>query len=446
MRYRDLIEASIPFGRLGNTSGLTFGFESEIILNGSSFIEEISLTEDMFDELGIDQHNAQAAYEEWLEDGNEGDMDDFIDEIGATNFLEQMDADAWGYGEVNGEFVRYENREQIIYNVVDSLEYELGINIEATTQDLKISDKDYTTWYLENDLSVAGSGEYDQSAEIISPVFHSYDEFKDALEKYFGWVASWDDAIYTNSTTGFHVNIGMKNAKQKIDPLKLILFSGEKWVAKLWRDVGNGYANELLPKLNTEGLPRNINDAKKYFKKFIGTLDEKYYAINFLTLMERGYVEFRPIGNADYEKRLPDILNHISRFIQLIQISSDPTLYRKEYAKKLGVLLGGGKASSDINLPMPIKLIKQWLNTLNLNQSSIDKIIKDDQIVIDADYLIRLAGYLDKPFPEQIIRILIKGGNITKSDYERVWSSDYYGKPTNEYAEKAHQILDPYFS
>lgn len=454
MRFRQIIEASIPFGKLGDTTGMTFGFESELVVRQSAFSYEIEIDdeEDLIYQLQIDQDEYDRAFQAWLDDDNEGDYQDWIKDVGLERWLDDLTINRWEYGVVDGALVRYDSWENVVNGFAEHMKDDLHIDdiVTAWQPEHKLVHKNYSDWHIEGDGSITGNDENDHGIEVVSPVFHSYDEFAKKLSEYLKWIETfWNGEVYTNRTTGLHINIGMANAQTKIDPLKLLLFSGEKWVANLWRQNNTEYTDALLPKLNAAGIPRNTKDASEYVKTFIGDLNEKSFAINFLTLLERGYVEFRPIGNMGYETRIPDVLNHISRFIQLIQIASTPDMYQQEYAKKLGMLIGGGKADPIINMPSHIRAIHAWLSTLNLNPGDRLKVLDNNyNLVITPDTLIRFAGFLTKPFPPQIIKLLIKYGNITPETYRAAWDvlDQQRWIISGEYSEKAHATLDPYFT
>ena len=78
-------------------------------------------------------------------------------------------------------------------------------------------EKDTSVWTIEPDGSIEPQG-----AEIVSPVFRNLDE---ALLELEGIFSITDQTIYTNSSTGLHVNIGTFDFNE-IDVLKLLLFLG----------------------------------------------------------------------------------------------------------------------------------------------------------------------------------------------------------------------------
>jgi hypothetical protein len=60
----------------------------------------------------------------------------------------------------------------------------------------------------------------------------------------------------------------------------------------------------------------------------------KSFSVNFMKLPS-GYVEFRAIGNADYEYKATDISDAVQRMIVITHIATDPDAYRQEFLKKL---------------------------------------------------------------------------------------------------------------
>lgn len=460
MRWTDINEASIPFGKLGNTSGMTFGFESEVVVKGSCFYHEVDLYDIpdniTLDELGIAQETFDDEFRKWKEENEREDSDiyDWIDDVGEAQWWDVVQAYSYAYGLVDGNIVQYIPWGDAAENLAEDMAENLSIPAPITAQqDTQVfQNKDFTNWYIEGDGSVHGR-EIDHGMEIVSPVFHTYGEFKDALSNWLTWFPShYSGEIYTNSTTGLHVNIGMKDAADRIDMLKLLLFSGEKWTSDTWRNTQNEYTGEVLPTLlfgnheqvgAVEGMGKDINrkNANKLAVDILKGMNDKSFAVNMLTLFNHGYVEFRAIGGKNYEANVQRVFDHISRFVQLIQIASDPDLYRKEYSQKLGKYIASRVPEPD-HRNIEEKIVDKWLDTLRIDQRTRETFIKDGKIVITPEDLFQNIGFIaiNKKIPDTVLRILIKASGIKEK-----YSAEYnvYGM-SESVTRLAHQVFDPY--
>lgn len=431
MRWKQITEAKIPFGKVPNIPGMTFGFESEIIVKAECFYNEIDLydydEDSICEEFNIEKADFDTAFQEWREEKPEredSDMYDWISDVGEATWWKEVRATSYWCGIVNGEIVQYDGWDRVVENLADDMVEELGIETpNCGNIDQVFEKKDYTEWYIETDPSIHGSKEEDHGVEVVSPIFHTYDEFSDMLTRWLKWFpVRYSGEIYTNSTTGLHINIGIPDAKNRIDLLKLLLFSGEKWSAETWRGTSLEHTAEMLPMLMrgdaNQGLPRTIAAANKVAVSMIKNLNDKAFAINLLTLFSRGYVEFRSIGGKDYEHKTKQVLDHISRFVQLIDIASDETLYAREYAQKLAKLLGGGQ--QEPVSPLPIRIITDWLNTRNFRETDRESFIHNGKITITPEKLFAFVGFLEvdeKPIPNTVIKVLIKGSGMTRQKY-----------------------------
>ena len=67
-------------------------------------------------------------------------------------------------------------------------------------------------------------------------------------------------------------------------------------------------------------------------------VNEKYYGINF-TKIPKGYIEFRYLGGADYEKKYSTILSMMEHFITSLFETLDNPAYSPDDIKKLNLVL-----------------------------------------------------------------------------------------------------------
>ena len=67
-------------------------------------------------------------------------------------------------------------------------------------------------------------------------------------------------------------------------------------------------------------------------------VNEKYYGINF-TKIPKGYIEFRYLGGADYEKKYSTVLSMMEHFITSLYETLENPVYSSEDIKKLNLVL-----------------------------------------------------------------------------------------------------------
>ena len=430
MRYRELLvkltEASMPFGKPVNTKGLTFGFEAEFVCSRETFADEIDINDisedDLIHELGADEDVMNEKFSEWKEETDQPDAElhDWIEDIGLVQWWNQSLADGnWWYTVTDERLLRYPTWSYGADMFGDDIRDYFGYDIVvANNEDHHPNKHDYSRWFIENDPSV-GDDEY--AFEVVSPIFDDYDEFVKTMSSFLTWVDKrYKGGIYTDSSTGLHINIGMEDAKNKIDVLKILLFSGEDWMAKHWRGDDITHTGAILPKLK-DGLPISVKEASLYAMTFLRNFDDKAFAVNLMTLIQLGYVEFRPIGNKDYQKKIPEALQHINRFVQLIRIASNPDSYRQEYARKLGKLIGGGPVTGT-NWDVYDRTVNKWMDEMRFSPYDRRMIAGDDgRLNITPHILLRTTAYMlaNKPnkFPRQVLVILIKKSGINAAQY-----------------------------
>lgn len=210
-------------------------------------------------------------------------------------------------------------------------------------------------WNLVHDTSIKDehgvdyeSGQAGVGVEIVSPPL-PFDDAIAALEKVLGFISH--SGMQTNETTGLHVNVSIPDLSARIDPLKLILFMGDKHVLKQFDRLTNAFTRSQFQTVVdgvelTGTLPRTVPEIKQAAEEALKTTT-KNYSVN-LDKLRSGYLEFRAIGGTNYHRRLMDIKNTIGRWILSVEVASDPQKARKEYLKKIVQLLsktsiGSGK-------------------------------------------------------------------------------------------------------
>ena len=98
----------------------------------------------------------------------------------------------------------------------------------------------------------------------------------------------------------------VKDRIENLDKLKFILGLDENFIySKFGNRSNNVYANTIkrVVPVNRFSILENITSIDPRMFK---VPDEKYYGVNF-TKLKDGYLEFRYLGNRDYEKKVPEI-------------------------------------------------------------------------------------------------------------------------------------------
>lgn len=221
----------------------------------------------------------------------------------------------------------------------ESLEDLLGTTFEIDTTNI---DK----WRIVQDNSIQDEG-LGCGIEVISPPQPVEDALGD-LKQCFKWMIKND--VVTNSTTGIHLNLSISDLKDKLDPVKLILFMGETHLLQSYERQTNSYAkkhyNDMIDGISRLGIIPKTADAM-IERAYMAIKKEKHRTVN-LGKLDKGYLEFRTAGNARYETKLNQIERDVGRFLTVIELACDPNAERKEYLKKIAKLYGKGREPSNI--------------------------------------------------------------------------------------------------
>ena len=200
-----------------------------------------------------------------------------------------------------------------------------------------IGEKGNTAYKIVNDTSVQGGTAY----ELITPPLRP-SKALDVLEKTLNFISRYR---VTNSTTGLHVGISIKDKLTKLNKLKLILFSDESLILKNFNRSNNIYTTPHLSHLSgiagnaiiTKDLSNLNSEAIKELEKILmnNIIIDKYKSINFKKLnLDTPYIEFRMMGN-DYADKLTTIKDSIMRYLTAIDVAVDSTRAEDEYHTKL---------------------------------------------------------------------------------------------------------------
>ena len=159
-----------------------------------------------------------------------------------------------------------------------------------------------------------------------------------------------DNDVYTNSTTGLHMNISVPQGND-IDYTKLVLFSGDKYILDKYDRLATNYAPSVLTQLQNRASQMDANTAATSMQKMKTSLQDaaeefvkggtgmaKYSSIH----IKDGYIEFRGPGGIYTNKDVSEITDTMLRFARAMTIAADPQAHRQEYQKKLYKLLNTG--------------------------------------------------------------------------------------------------------
>ena len=204
---------------------------------------------------------------------------------------------------------------------------------------------------LEPDSSLESDDGSDTGVEIVSPPM-PLGLATTTLENMLIWAKDPDTDAYTNGSTGLHMGMSVPGT-ENVDYVKLVLFSGDKYILEKYGRSANSYTPSALDQLQRRGKmfvqnPEILNDilAKMHDKLDDAaeglirgsTGDMKYTSMS----IKKGYIEFRSPGGDYLSMDIPDVINTMLRFARAMKIASDPNAYRQEYQKKLYKLTTAG--------------------------------------------------------------------------------------------------------
>jgi hypothetical protein len=187
-------------------------------------------------------------------------------------------------------------------------------------------------WGIEPDSSLGNNGVEIKSPPMVMPV-----AIKN-MDAMFDWMM--DNEYYTDNSCGFHAHLsikGVKNIKDIIDPLKLIMFTDEEYIFHAFKErMNNAYVKSVHNKLKSGGdiSINNMKDIISKKKLMIKMSSDHFDAINFVQ-SDHDHVEFRYLGGKDYEKKGDDIKRVLGTFVHNFSLACDVNYKLKEYIKKL---------------------------------------------------------------------------------------------------------------
>lgn len=371
---------------LGNKAKL--GFEVEVFIPGTSSLaspnkqrdsekirryDTLDEFEEYFEISRYERYSIEGDFTNWVEaqkeqfidDNYEQHMDDDTDEDAArtiaaadfkdlnwTNWFHEEFRDAnafvqnyslhpkYGWAEEgvsvytqgtsNDDFVWKEVAKEVAYYLERSLRQKVHVNGDTSSE-----------WSIVQDSSIEGATRNDVGVgvEIVSPPQDAHTALGD-LETVFQFIDRHD--LVTNASTGLHVNLSLPDMN-KVDPLKLVLFMGEKFALGQFKNrLGNSMTKSqidgILSRLQSTGtLPNSARDLTQMARDSLAK--SKYHTVN-LGKLDEGYLEFRVAGGADYHKAIDTVKEQVGRWLTVMDIASDPEKEKNEYYKKVVKLFG----------------------------------------------------------------------------------------------------------
>jgi gamma-glutamylcyclotransferase (GGCT)/AIG2-like uncharacterized protein YtfP len=197
--------------------------------------------------------------------------------------------------------------------------------------------KDSTHWYIEPDGSLRPTSE-EISLEFVSPPMKPRDAIQ-ALQIFYQMASDYEFRTSKERKTGCHINVSIPD---KIDLMKLALFTGDQYILQQFGREKNSYARSVYAELKSKKISSalySIDD--KFTLKTIADIAERImnsHSASISAESDKKFISFRGVGS-DYLSQFQNVANATARFVRSMMIASDPTLYRDDYLKKLYTLL-----------------------------------------------------------------------------------------------------------
>jgi hypothetical protein len=218
--------------------------------------------------------------------------------------------------------------------VADSLSKLLNKKVQVSEKYHSNVPVDQNNFKLEPDYS----GGSKMMEFITGPL--SYQEAMPILIKVLNWI---DENGWTNDRCAFQFSVSfdkfrkdVKDKMENLDKLKFILGLDEGFIySKFGNRAKNVYAKSIK-----RVVPRNrfsmVENLTTIDPKMFKVPEDKYYGVNF-TKIPLGYLEFRYLGNRDYQKKSRDIREIIDYVLLYLYdiLSHRISGYTQEDLKKL---------------------------------------------------------------------------------------------------------------
>jgi len=286
-----------------------------------------------------------------------------------------------------------EDTMEVFYSLVaKDLSAKLGTEVGYVWNDERVFHVgDYKIWIVTSDSSLNEHTEEEWSGgrdilgvEVVSPIMGAEEGLtmlNKMLEIMNGEILGLN--VFTTEETGLHINLGVKN--KEIDPIKILVLSGDEHIVNKFDRANSEHASSVqgsmrdrMADVASGEVPHGMDASMIGTRKDVNTLisraqevlrgletDErdidrviavlndikpegKSHSIDFSKLPS-GYVEYRAIGNKDYEKRKSEIISAVLHMIGITHIATEPSVYRKEFLKKLYLMVQRTVANTDVS-------------------------------------------------------------------------------------------------
>ena len=197
------------------------------------------------------------------------------------------------------------------------------------------SRKALDTWYIEPDGSL-DEPPGGAAMEVVSPPL----PVAQAIPVLRQFVATAKElGLETDDSTGLHINVSIPD---KIDILKLIVFSGDEHVLQQFNREESEYAMSVWEELKDQAdnpygevTVKNDDRIMKWLETVARDVTEEHTAS---ISRNRKYISFRHAGD-DYLNSLEGTVNVVGRFVRAMVIAATPSAYRNEYLKRVAALM-----------------------------------------------------------------------------------------------------------
>lgn len=225
--------------------------------------------------------------------------------------------------------------------------WDAGDTLHGFTQALGVKRTDpyedtnqYAGWQAKYDGSIKVYRDDYVPVELVSPIM-PYEVGMELLPRAFQWMI--DKKVYTNVSCGFHVGLSLPpNVMKRINHLKMAMLLDESSILSMFQRQDSRYCQSWKKTFPNYGLmsAQKITADNEYAALAIIHDRKKYHTVNFLKL-QQGYLEFRPMGGENYERRIDDIVLCIDHFRECLIASCDPKIKQAEYESRLKLHLEG---------------------------------------------------------------------------------------------------------
>jgi hypothetical protein len=206
-------------------------------------------------------------------------------------------------------------------------------------QEYHQSRKALDTWYIEPDGSL-DDPPGGTSMEVVSPPLPA----AQAIPTLRAFVSRARElGLETDDSTGLHINVSIPD---RLDILKLLVFSGDEYVLRQFQREESDYAESVMRELESfSRMPasRQRQTDQRLIKYLEQTARQATDSHTASISRNSKYISFRHAGD-DYLNNLQSTVDVVGRFVRAMVIAATPGAYREEYLKRLAALIEPGRA------------------------------------------------------------------------------------------------------